>query len=129
MSSWGRSACYPQSTFYPLSDGPSIRNHRITISQFPACSACRPHSQAPLCYCALCMITKHAEGTFESLRYTFGGDHPSQTTHHTLSPHSRIRHQINKGWYFTNDSTRPSGQASESPSYPTHHLPNTNVKL
>jgi hypothetical protein len=32
------------------------------------------------------MITKHAEGTFESLRYSFGGDHPSQTTQHTLSP-------------------------------------------
>ena len=32
------------------------------------------------------MVTKHAEGTFESLRYAFGGDHPSQTTHHALSP-------------------------------------------
>src|SRR5215207_10025877 len=34
MSSWGRSACYPQRTFYPLSDGPSMQNHRITISNF-----------------------------------------------------------------------------------------------
>jgi hypothetical protein len=32
------------------------------------------------------MITNHAEGTFASLRYSFGGDHPSQTTHHALSP-------------------------------------------
>jgi hypothetical protein len=32
------------------------------------------------------MITDHAEGTFASLRYSFGGDHPSQTTHHTMSP-------------------------------------------
>jgi hypothetical protein len=31
------------------------------------------------------MITDHAEGTFASLRYFFGGDHPSQTTHHTMS--------------------------------------------
>ena len=23
--------CYPRSTFYPLSDGPSMRNHRITM--------------------------------------------------------------------------------------------------
>ena len=30
----GRSACYPRSTFYPLSDGPSIRNHRITMLLF-----------------------------------------------------------------------------------------------
>ena len=32
------------------------------------------------------MITDHAEGTFASLRYSLGGDHPSQTTHHTMSP-------------------------------------------
>ena len=32
------------------------------------------------------MITDHAEGTFASLRYFLGGDHPSQTTHHTLFP-------------------------------------------
>ena len=34
VSSWGRLACYPRSTFYPMSDGPSIRNHRITMSCF-----------------------------------------------------------------------------------------------
>ena len=34
MSSWGRSACYPRRTFYPLSDGPSMRNHRITMPTF-----------------------------------------------------------------------------------------------
>ena len=87
MSSWGRSACYPQSTFYPLSDSPSMRNYRITISYFRTCSACRPHSQAPLCYYAPCTITIRAEGTFESLRYFLGGDHPSQTTRHTMSPY------------------------------------------
>ena len=30
-------------------------------------------------------VTKRAEQTFESLRYFFGGDHPSQTTHQTMS--------------------------------------------
>ncbi len=35
VSSWGRSACYPRRTFYPLSDGPSMRNHRITMLLFP----------------------------------------------------------------------------------------------
>lgn len=30
-------------------------------------------------------VTNRPEGTFGSLRYAFGGDHPSQTTHHTLS--------------------------------------------
>ncbi len=63
-----------------------MRNHRITISQFPAWSTCLSHSQAPFCYCTQRTVTKRAEGTFESLRYSFGGDHPSQTTRHALSP-------------------------------------------
>ena len=62
-----------------------MRNRRITMSWFPTCSACRPHSQAPFCHCTLRTVTKRAEGTFESLRYSFGGDHPSQPTRHTLS--------------------------------------------
>src|SRR5271167_123151 len=85
MSSWGRSACYPQSTFYPLSDGPSMQDHRITISRFRASSTRRSHCQACLCYCTPRTVTKRTEHTFESLRYAFGGDHPSQTTHHTMS--------------------------------------------
>src|SRR5512138_827049 len=88
MSSWERSACYPRSTFYPLSDGPSMRNHRTTLPCFRTCSSCLSHSQAPLCQCTLRTVTIRAEGTFRSLRYSFGGDHPSQTTHHTLSPES-----------------------------------------
>src|SRR5690554_5159890 len=89
MSSWGRLACYPRSTFYPMSDGPSIQNHRITISYFRTWSTCRSHSQAPLCYYTPRTIANRAEGTFESLRYAFGGDHPSQTTHHAMSPFSK----------------------------------------
>ena len=30
------------------------------------------------------MISDHAECTFVLLRYSLGGDRPSQTTHHTL---------------------------------------------
>jgi hypothetical protein len=33
-------------------------------------------------------VTNRPEGTFRSLRYTFGGDHPSQTTHQTVSSHT-----------------------------------------
>ena len=42
-------------------------------------------SQAPLCHCTLRTVTKRTEGTFRSLRYSFGGDHPSQTTHQAMS--------------------------------------------
>ena len=106
MSSWGRSACYPRSTFYPLSDGPSMRNHRITMSYFRTCSTCRSCSQAPLYHYALRTVTNRTEGTFESLRYSFGGDHPSQTTHHALFPIG-VRFPVYKGWYFKDDSTQP----------------------
>ena len=34
-------------------------------------------------------VTDRPEGTFGSLRYAFGGDHPSQTTHQAVSPQSR----------------------------------------
>ena len=76
------------------------------------------------------MITDHAEGTFASLRYFLGGDHPSQTTHHTMSSiFDRIRISIKQGWYFNNDSTTSSDAASKSPSYPTHIILKPNVKL
>src|SRR5690625_7749830 len=84
VNSWRRSACYPRRTFYPLSDGPSIRNRRITKSCVRTCSTCVSRSPAPLCLYTLRMITAHAEGTFESVRDMLGGVRPSQTTRLTL---------------------------------------------
>ena len=81
VNSWGRSACYPRRTFYPLSDGPSIQNRRITNSYFRTCSTCLSHSQAGLCVYTLRLISKQPEPTFERLRYSLGGDRPSQTAH------------------------------------------------
>ena len=103
MSSWEGSACYPRSTFYPLSDGPSIRNHRITMLWFPTCSACLPRSQAPLCHYTLRPVTNRPEGTFRSLRYAFGGDHPSQTTHQARSLHRKLDSRQAKGRISTAD--------------------------
>ena len=85
MDARAGSACYPQSTFYLLSDGPSIRNRRITKSVFRLCSTYRSRSQAPFYLYALRLIANQAEGTFELLRYFFGGDRPSQTAQLTLS--------------------------------------------
>ena len=85
MDSWESSACYPRRTFYPLSDGPSTRDHRITLACFRTCSTCRSRSQARLCLCTLRLISKQPERTFERLRYSLGGDRPSQTTHHAGS--------------------------------------------
>ena len=98
MSSWGGSACYPRSTFYPLSDGVSIHVRRITKPQFPACSGCLPPSQAPLCLCTLKgPVTNRPEGTFGSLRYAFGGDHPSQTARQAVSLLSKLDLRQQKG--------------------------------
>src|SRR6478609_10103309 len=53
---------------------------------FRTCSTCQSRSQAPLCHYALRTISNRAEGTFARLRYSLGGDRPSQTTHLTLFP-------------------------------------------
>ena len=86
VDSWGRSACYPRGSFYPLSDGPPTRYHRITKPDFRPCSTCRSRSQAPFCLCTLRTISDRSEGTFGRLRYFLGGDRPSQTAHLTVSP-------------------------------------------
>ena len=85
VDSWGRSACYPQGSFYPLSDGPSIRYRRITIPDFRPCSTCWSHSQARFCICTRRLISSQSERTFGRLRYSLGGDRPSQTAYLTLS--------------------------------------------
>ena len=69
-----------------MSDGASTRNRRITMPCFRTCSTCLSRSQAPLCHCTRRLIANQAEGTFGRLRYSLGGDRPSQTTHLTLSP-------------------------------------------
>lgn len=69
-----------------MSDGPSIRNRRITNADFRLCSTYRSRSQAPLYVYALCPIANRAEGTFALLRYALGGDRPSQTAQLALSP-------------------------------------------
>ena len=66
-----------------------MRNHRITMLKFPSCATCLSPSQAPLCHYTLRPVANRPEGTFRSLRYSFGGDHPSQTTHQAPSPQIR----------------------------------------
>src|SRR6201988_4156544 len=86
VNSWLRSACYPRRTFYPLSDGPSTRDHRITRSNFRSCSTCKSHSQTGLCSCTPQRVSNPLEPIFERLRYSLGGDRPSQTTRLAVSP-------------------------------------------
>ena len=94
VDSWARLACYPRSTFCPLSDGASTCYRRITKACFRTCSTCRSRSQAPLCICTRCAVSIRAEGTFARLRYSLGGDRPSQTTRHAGSRHGDHRARL-----------------------------------
>ena len=115
LSSWGRSACYPRSTFYPLSDGPSMRNRRITLPCFRTWSTCRSLSQARFCQCTQRTVAIRAERALGSLRYPFGGDHPSQTTRQAVSPTKGLAPGLRKGGISTT--------AHRTLAHPLHCLP------
>ena len=66
VDSWARSACYPRSTFYPLSDGRSTLCRRITRTDFRPCSTCLSRSQARLYSCALRQIADLPERTLRA---------------------------------------------------------------
>ena len=133
MDARAGSACYPQSTFYLLSDGPSIRNRRITKPDFRLCLTYQSHSQAPFYLYALRLIANQAEGTFGLLRYSFGGDRPSQTAQLTLSPawfhRNGVRTKAYSGWYFNVGSAIAGATASQPPTYPTQNKPQPNISL
>ena len=65
-----------------------MRWRRITKPYFRTCSTCQSCSQAPLCLYTRWLISNQPEGTFGRLRYTLGGDRPSQTAY---LPRSSIR--------------------------------------
>ena len=116
-----------------MSDGPSIRNHRITKTYFRTCSTYGSRSQAPFYLYALRLIANQAEGTFVLLRYSLGGDRPSQTAQLTLSAariHGiSVRAKIYPGWYFKVGSTTAGAATSQPPTYPTQNIPQPNISL
>ena len=106
-----------------------MRYRRITMPDFRPCPACLPRSQAPFCHCTRRTVANRAEGTFGSLRYSFGGDHPSQTTRQAVSLHKQVRSQTDEGWYFKVGSPGTGVPGSQPPTYPTHRPPNPSAKL
>ena len=96
-----------------------LRNHRITKPDFRPCSTCRSRSQAPLCLCTLRVISNHPEGTFGRLRYSLGGDRPSQTAHLTLSSSPikgrELESQYSKGGISPVASTEASARLQRLP--------------
>ena len=85
VNSQARSACYPQSTFCPMSNGDATFRRWITRSRFRGCPTRRSRSEPGLCPCTRRAIAKRAEPDFELLRYVLGGNRPSQTDPLALS--------------------------------------------
>ena len=107
MSSWAVSACYPRRTFYPLSDGPSTQNHRITMTDFRLCSTCQSHSQAGLCHCTLRTISDRSEPYLRTPPLLFGRRLPQSNypPYNVLMPDNGncVRYQEKQKRYFTGD--------------------------
>ena len=66
------------------------------------------------------MISNHSEGTFERLRYSLGGDRPSQTAHLTMSPaliqRRRLEFQCRKDGIPTSTPRTPKRSLPSVPS-------------
>ena len=77
------------------------------------------------------MVSIHAEGIFGRLRYSLGGDRPSQTARLTLSrgPLPPVRTSMHEGWYPNSGSPYAGAHGSQPPTYPVHHASKPNVNL
>ena len=64
---------------------------------FRSWTTCLSPSQARFCHYTLRPVTNRPERTFRSLRYSFGGDHPSQTTRQAVSPYKGLGTKQQKG--------------------------------
>ena len=99
----GRSACYPRSTFYLLSDGLSIQHRRITNADFRPCSTDGSRSQAPLYVCARVArlptgprVPLHSSVTL--WEETAPVKLPDE--HGPVAGHATVRTSVHSGWYF-----------------------------
>ena len=55
------------------------------MTDFRLCSTCQSRSQAGLCHCTHRLISDQPEPTIARLRYSLGGDRPSQTARLAMS--------------------------------------------
>ena len=73
------------------------------------------------------------EVTFARLRYSLGGDRPSQTAHLAVSPPPiqtfGVRIPSYQGWYPNVGSTATEVTASMPPTYPVRAISEPNVRL
>ena len=120
----GRSACYPRSTFYPLSDDPSIRDRRITNADFRPCSTDESRSQAPLCvYARVARLPTGPRAPLRSSVTLWEETAPVKLPdeHGPDGGHPPVRTNAHPGWYFTVGSPMAGATGSLPPSYATQN--------
>src|ERR1041384_6727163 len=118
----GRSACYPRSTFYPLSYGPSMRDRRITNADFRPCSTDGSRSQAPLYVCArVARLPTGPRAPWRSSVTLWEETAPVKLPdeHGPGVGHTPVRIRVISGWYFTDGSPAASAAGSRPPTYAT----------
>ena len=116
-----------------MSDSPAIRDYRITTTYFRICSTYGSRSQAFLYRYAQRLITKQAEKAIALLRYSLGGDRPSQTARLKMSDALIqgivVRAKTCSGRYFKVGSAEANAPGSTPPAYPTQNRSQTNFSL
>ena len=134
MDSWGRSACYPQGSFLSVE---RRQFHSLTAGSLtPTFVTARPVRLAvrlAFCVCTLRTISDRTELTFERLRYSLGRRPPQSNCPPDIVPRPvsrpQVRIPVSQGWYPNSDSTQTGVCASQSPTYPVHAIPKSNIKL
>src|SRR6476620_6960819 len=133
VDSWAREACYPRSTFYPLSDGTSTCYRRITKTCFRTCSTCQSRSQAPLLPLHSTHDFQPCCGNLCAPPLHFGRRPPQSNYPPGTVPcpdsRSRVRDPIHQGWYLKVGSTPAAASASKPPTYPERGASSPNTRL
>ena len=71
VDAWAGLACYPRSSFYPMSFDHPILDRRITNFYFRNCSTCRSCSKAGLCLYTFHPVSIGTKPTFVNASVTF----------------------------------------------------------
>ena len=78
-------------------------------------------------------ISIRQEVTFARLRYSLGGDRPSQTAHLTVSrpaiQQATVRIPTQQGWYPNDGSNTTGVMSSLPPTYSVHAMPKSSARL
>ena len=100
------------------------------MPQFPACSACLPPSQAPLChYTHLGRLPIGLRAPLEASVTLLEATTPVKLPAKQCPHFKRVRPRTAKGPYFKDGSTYTGVSASKPPAYPTHRMTKVNAKL